>query len=688
MSPTAAAQTAGSYTVAQADAGRAIFDRACATCHMTDLSGAFEAPELAGPNFRLAWGERPVGELLDLISVSMPPGQGGSLGDEAYANVVAFILRANGVPAGSQALVAGQDTRVTAGARPGSPVPPPPAARPTSGAPAATTTYASIRDYTPVTDSMLRDPDPDDWLMYRRTYDGWGYSPLDQITRDNVHQLTLAWVWSMPAGTNQPTPLVHDGVMYLPNPGNVIQALDAASGTLLWEYRRALPEGLRTGLIRNLAIYEDLLFLASRDAYMVALDARTGAVVWETQIADYRQGYANSAGPLVVDGKVINAINGCSRFQSDSCFITAHDARTGEELWRTLTIAQPGSPGGDTWGDLSLTLRGGGDSWITGSYDPELGLVYWPVAQAKPWVPASRGLTVHDAALYTNATLALDPDDGSITWYFQHVPGEALDLDEAFEKVLVDDRQGRKALFTIGKSGILWKLDRETGAFLGHTETVFQNVFDRIDPETGAITYRQDIAEAGIGDWVSVCPSTAGGHNWQAMAFSPQTRTLVIPLSQSCLEMAGREVALEEGSGGTQADRKWFEMPGTDGNLGKLAAYDVDTLEERWSVEQRAAVLTASLTTGGGLVFTGDVDRYVRALDIRTGDLLWETRLGTSAQGFPVTFRANGEQYIAMSAGVGGGSPRRIPVLLSPEIRHPPTGNALYVFKLATGPLR
>jgi alcohol dehydrogenase (cytochrome c) len=190
----------------------------------------------------------------------------------------------------------------------------------------------------------------------------------------------------------------------------------------------------------------------------VAIDARTGDVVWETQIADYRQGYSNSAGPIVVDGKVINAINGCSRFQPDSCFITAHDARTGEELWRTLTIARPGSPGGDTWGDLSLTLRGGGDSWITGSYDPELGLIYWPVAQAKPWVPASRGLTVHDAALYTNATLALDPDDGSITWYFQHVPGEALDLDEAFEKVLVNDRAGRKALFTVGKHGILWKL--------------------------------------------------------------------------------------------------------------------------------------------------------------------------------------------------------------------------------------
>ena len=187
----------------------------------------------------------------------------------------------------------------------------------------------------------------------------------------------------------------------------------------------------------------DELYIISDNGIARCLDAKTGKLVWETQIADYRQGYSNSAGPIVVDGKVINAINGCARFQPDSCFITAHDARTGEELWRTLTIAQPGSPGGDTWGDLSLTLRGGGDSWIAGSYDPELGLIYWPVAQAKPWVPATRGLTVHDAALYTNATLALDPDDGSITWYFQHVPGEALDLDEAaWDRVLDTNLKG------------------------------------------------------------------------------------------------------------------------------------------------------------------------------------------------------------------------------------------------------
>lgn len=687
--------TVGSFTPAQAESGVAVYKQHCAECHGMTLKGSGHGPELAGPNFLRKWGNRSIGELLQVTAETMPAGDPGSLNEETNLAITAYMLKANSAPAGEHNLEASTQALIgtailgeawdTTQAEPadagseqwegaGSIAE---AARQASGF-----TNQLISDFEPVSSEMLNAPPDEDWLQWRRTADGHGYSPLKQVNTGNVDELRLAWVIAMRDGSNQGTPLVHDGIMYLTHPQNVIQALDAATGDVIWEYKNEYEEGSQTlgGPTRSIAIYQDRIFMATYDAAIVAINARSGEQLWKTVKADWKKGYTHTSGPTVAGGVVISGINGCERYKQEGCFITGHDPQTGKELWRTSTIALPGDPNDASWGGTPPVLRGGSDTWIPGSYDPELNLFYIGTSQAKPWVAASRGMSPLDAALYTNSTLALDPHSGKIKWYYQHIPGETLDMEVGFERVLVDIA-GRKQMVTIGKDGILWKLDRESGKFIDFTETLPQDIFEPLDKSTGRLRYRQDIIDAKIGEPVRACPGIYGGHNWQATAYEPDSGLLVIPLHQLCVEMTGREVEMTDGGGGYGGESSMFPMPGSNGMLGRLVAWDIKTMTEKWSHQQRSMFLTSALTTAGGLVFIGDMDRYFKAFDVNTGKELWNVRLGAGLHGFPVTYSVNGDQYIAVPTGMGVF--KLLTAKQAPEIYQPNGGNALYVFKLS-----
>lgn len=665
------------FTEAQVAAGQTAYQLNCSIgCHQPDLAGAGPIAPLRGPRFMSSWSEQTVASLLDSMRTAMPPTKPGGLSEETYVNLLAYILSSNGGVTGTVALTATslqQINSITAAVvdTPAAGPPVPPAAE----GPTGVTIAGSVPDFVPVTDAMLNNPDPANWMMIRGNHQAHSYSPLDEITTDNVKGMQLAWVWSLGGdATNQLSPLVYNGIMFIFNPGNKVQALTADTGELIWEQSL----GGRLGAMRGTAIYDDKLIVNTPAGHIVALNAVTGELMWDTLIGD---DFSNSSGPIVGNGKIFTGLTSCTAYRQQKCFVSAYDANDGSFLWKFETVASAGTPGGDTWGTLDNLLRSGTDTWITPSFDVETNTVFIGVSQPKPWMPVSRGLTVFDAALYSNSTLALDADTGELRWYYQHVPGEAFDMDEVFERMLIDV-DGEKLVFSSGKHGILWKLNRTTGQYLGHKETIFQNVFTGFDKETGKPTYRNDIAEQRIGEWLQGCPSTAGGHNWQSMSYHPGAGVIVIPLSQSCVEMRAQTVEMVDGGGGAAANRRWSAIPGKENLIGKLGAFDVRTLEEVWSFEQPASFLTSVLTTAGNLLFVGDMDRMFRAMDVRNGAILWQTRLGTSVQGYPVSFSVAGEQYIAVSTGLGGGSPRIVPSILTPQIRYPNHGNALYVFKL------
>ena len=557
-----------------------------------------------------------------------------------------------------------------------------------SGSPSGT---AGGRGYVPVSDEMLWKPDPANWLSWRRTLDGWGYSPLDQIDRNNVSRIKMMWTRGLGTGTVEATPLVYNGVMYVPGPGDVIAAIDAKTGDLVWEHRRKLPEGINGGTNRNIAIWGSTLIDGSADNQIYAVDVHTGNMVWETAVMEAKKRARSSAGPIIANGKVITGRQCQPDAGNDACIITAHDAQTGKEVWRTRTIPLPGEFGYETWGDVPMGERWHVGTWMVPSYDPELNRIFVGTSVTIPapkFILAGNNLTY----LYHNSTLAIDADTGKIVWHYQHVV-DHWDLDHPFERLLVETAiapdpkevawinpkikpgERRKVVTGIpGKTGVVYTLDRATGEFLWARPTIMQNVIKSIDGATGVVTVNPEATFSKLGESKMICPGAQGGKNWPAGAYNPRTNVMFMPMQNLCGNFT-TNTDKRDPSKVYGLDFPTIIAPGTD-KVGAVWAISVETGKTLWKYEQRAGVFSL-VSTGGGLVFGGDANGRFRAFDERSGKVLWETNLGAPVSGYPITFAVDGKQYVSVATGPSGVANSTLRV--TPELKPSTTGPGLRV---------
>jgi alcohol dehydrogenase (cytochrome c) len=546
-----------------------------------------------------------------------------------------------------------------------------------------------LQKYPPVTAERLTKPEDNNWLMIRRTYDGWGYSPLDQITPANVARLKPVWVFSTSeARVHEAAPIVNNGVMFVSTPNNQVIAIDAKSGNLLWRYRRPRPNGASVPheTNRGVALYADKVYYAAGEAVLVALDALTGKEVWTTTVADNKSGYYITLAPLVAGGKVMVGASGGE--YGIRGFVAAFDLDTGKEQWRTYTVPAPGEPGSNTWPQGDQWKTGGAPVWVTGNYDPDTNIAYWGTGNGGPTIGDQRP----GDNLYTTSTLALDVTTGAIKGYFQYHQNDSWDYDEVSPPILVDfQRNGRtyKGLIDVARDGYLWFLERSAGPikFVEGKPYVYQNVFRSLDPETG----RPDVDPAhkpGTGKRADYCPGTHGGKNWPPIAFSPKTRMIYIPANNNfCSSNMGGQVQYTPGRPfvGVQGSQP-FALPGAD-HFGEVQAWNVDTGQKVWTYSYPKSPNWGSmLATGGGLLFSGGtIDRKFHAFDATTGKLLWEFPTNSGILAPPASFAIDGKQYIAVVSGWGGdsrGDQNTLNRLFPGEFPEVPEGGAIWVFAI------
>ena len=640
------------FTASQALAGGAAYRQHCASCHGSALEGQHLAPSLTGERFDSAWRGKTADALMFHIR-RMPPNPGGTPGgltDDIYANIFAYVLQANGeVPSGS---ALPSDTAALAAL-----TIPRAGGKPASDPLLVATARKSplLNRLSPVTDRMLREPPAGDWLQWGRTYDGQNFSPLKLITRSNVGNLRPAWRTPLPGGTSMATPLVHDGVMFLQTIPDTVIALDGANGAILWsyQYQPTVPSSRKMGL----ALHGNRVVVPTSDLHIIALDAKSGELVWDHAItsssqASPRTQYQLRSAPLIVGDKVIQGVT--ASFSPGGGFIVALDLHSGKEVWRFHTIARPGEPGGHTWNGLPLEQRSGGSVWHQGTYDPELNLIYYGVAptyDTGPLLHPSPDPNVNRDALYTNSTIALDPNTGKLAWYYQHVANDQWDLDWVFERQIVNttiDGRRRKIVMNVGKMAILDALDARTGEYLFSIDAGTQNIITHIDPKTGAKTI--DTTRLPNPEQPTVmCPGVSGARAWPPTSFSPQTAMVYLPLTEWCNRLSPEGFKLmTSGVGISPAEHS----DSSDGMMGRLQAMDVHGRKLAWVHHQASPLSTSLLATAGGVVFSGDLDPALKAFDDATGKLLWQARLDDLPSSSIVTYSVGGKQFVAVVVGL------------------------------------
>ena len=534
---------------------------------------------------------------------------------------------------------------------------------------------AQMADFKPVTEAILTKPDPADWLMISRTFDEQRFSPLNQITKANAGQLRMAWSRGLPNGTQESTPIVYNGVMYLYVPGASVQAVDATNGDLIWEYNRDYPKEVNAEAARSksLGIYEDMIFFAAPDGVLLALDAKTGKPRWETKVSTAEHGGQTAGGILVADGKVITNRT-CAQGVRTDCFIAAHDAKTGKELWKFFTTAATGEPGGDTWANMPDNQRAAGPWGLPGSYDPKRKVLYWGIANPNPYTRLTRhGKTdavplSAPAELYSNSTVAIDITTGKLVWYYQELPGDDWDADHNHERILVRTKlnpdpkhvkwisptikpgEERDVVVTVAEGGGMFVVDQKDGQFLWARPFPYDDPninMNHIDVETGKTSVNKDKLFWKDGDKILGCFHNTRGL-W-SIAYNPTNNSVYVPFQDQCLSMTANSKT-KTGWG----PRTGVMRPGIDPakymNIGKI---DLSTGEMKVLYSQPIGGVGSALVTGGGLMFWGDQNRRMRAFDADNGKVLWENVLAGPIVTSTISYAVKGKQYVMVFTGEG-----------------------------------